>query len=553
MTTVLTVPAAPGARDELSARRSRRMARVPWTGLALGVPLALLIVGPLAYLAAQGAELGVTEFAGRARELGILGVMGNVLLLAILTTGFCLLTAVPLAWLVVRSDMPGRAIVRVLAPLPLALPPYIGAIVYQLLMAPSGLLGSLATRWLGLTPPAVASLIYGVWGAAWVLTLFTFPYVYLLASAALEGANPSIEEAARAAGMPGREVFWRVTLPLLRPALLGGGLMVFLYAWADFGVVSLLRMRTLTTVIYDYIQGTMDWGIPAGLSLILTLITGLALMAQLRILGRAGYTQITGSVKPAQPVALGRWRPLALLFAVVLLGASLAVPLTVLAVQSARLGGAGIVRLALEQGRFIVHSLGTALGGATLIMVLAFLAAWLEARRRQPRLLSFLVQIAYAIPGTVLGLGMVGFLSAALPVVYGRPSVVVLGYVVLFLAPALQAVKAALAQLDASLEEAARGLGRTPLQAFRAVTFPLLRPGLVGGWILIFMLCMRELSATLVLRPPGFDTLPVRVWIHTMDVGPEPAAAALALLLVALVAVPWLLLLLVRRRMAVGW
>lgn len=539
---------APAVRSAVAARWAR-----PWRPLAalLAALLGFLILGPPAYLARQGAALGLGELAARWQELGILAVLGNVLLLAGLTTSLCLLTGVPLAWLVVRSDLPGRSLVRVLAPLPLALPPYIGAIVYQLIMAPGGILGGLAVRWLGLAPSAVASLIYGVWGAAWVLTLFMFPYVYLLAAAALERANPSLEEAARASGMTAREVFWRVTLPLLRPALLGGSLMVFLYAWADFGVVSLLRMRTLTTVIYDYVHGTMDWALPAGLSLLLTLITALALLAQLRILGRAGYAQIAGSGKPARPVSLGRWRPAALLFVSLLLGAALAVPLAVLGAQAARLGAAGCLALLLEQGQFILNSLWTAVVGATLIMAVAFTAAWV-GRQGPGRLLLPLAQAGYAIPGTVLGLAMVGFFHAALPWLYGRPAVVVLSYLVLFLTPALQAVSAALAQLDASLEEAARGLGRSPVQAFREVTLPLLRPGLLGGWILVFILCMRELAATLILRPPGFDTLPVRVWIHTMDVGPEPAAAALALLLVALVALPWLALVLLGRRMEVG-
>jgi iron(III) transport system permease protein len=123
------------------------------------------------------------------------------------------------------------------------------------------------------------------------------------------------------------------------------------------------------------------------------------------------------------------------------------------------------------------------------------------------------------------------------------------GYLVLFLTPALQAVKAALAQLPVSLEDAARTLGRGGLATFREVTFPLIRPGLLGGWLLAFILCMRELAATLILRPPGFDTLPVRVWIQTMDVGPEPGAAALALALVASIALPWLGILLAGRRL----
>jgi iron(III) transport system permease protein len=144
---------------------------------------------------------------------------------------------------------------------------------------------------------------------------------------------------------------------------------------------------------------------------------------------------------------------------------------------------------------------------------------------------------------------MVAFFSGIFPWLYASAAIVMAGYLVLFLTPALQAVKAALAQLPISLEEAARSLGRGSLATLREVTFPLLRPGLLSGWLLVFILCMRELAATLILRPPGFDTLPVRVWIRTMDVGPEPGAAALALALVASIALPWLGIMLAGRRL----
>lgn len=145
-----------------------------------------------------------------------------------------------------------------------------------------------------------------------------------------------------------------------------------------------------------------------------------------------------------------------------------------------------------------------------------------------------------------------GFFHTTLPWVYASPLVVALGYVVLFTTPAFQAVKAAIEQISLSLEEAARALGRGSLRTFWEVTLPLIRPGLVGGWVLVFILSMRELAATLIVRPPGFDTLPVRIWIYTMDIGPEPRAAALALTLVALVAIPWLALMLWRPR-AIAW
>jgi iron(III) transport system permease protein len=374
------------------------------------------------------------------------------------------------------------------------------------------------------------------------LSLLCFPYIFLLVAGALERMNPCLEEAARAAGMSRGMVFSRVTLPMLRPAIGGGALMVFLYAWADFGVVSLLRVRTLTTVVFDYVQGTMDWAIPAALSVFLTLITMSVLAVQLRILGRGTYAQVTSASRPAGGVPLGRWRIPAILFGVVVLACSLGVPFGVLALQVSRLSVSAASAFLSQQAPFIGNSVWTAASGATVAMLLALVIGRLQARHRIGCGVSAMLQVGYAIPGTVLGLGMVGFFQAALPWLYGSPIVLILGYLVLYVTPAIQGTGAALAQISPSLEEAARGLGRGPLATFRNVTFPLARPGLVATWALVFVLCMRELAATLILRPPGFDTLPVRIWIHTMDVGPVPTAALLALVLVAIVAVPWLTL-----------
>jgi iron(III) transport system permease protein len=428
--------------------------------------------------------------------------------------------------------------VRWLAPLPLALPPYVGALAYQTLLAPGGLLAG----WLAVPASISSRLIYGPAGAAWVLTLCLYPYVYLMAAGALARSNPSLEEAAQAGGLGPWGTAVSVTLPLLRPAVLGGALLVFLYVWADFGVVSLLRVRTLTTVIYGYVHGTLEWGTPAALSLVLALITGSLLACQRGMLGSADYSQVGSGSRRAGLVHLGRWRPVALAFAVCVLGMSWAVPLAVLLGQAARLGPVDLMGLMAREWPAMRNSLAVAATGACLITAVAILAARLTEPPGRQSWLPLLFQIGYATPGTVLGLGMVGFFQWTLPWVYGHPAILVLGYLVLFVTPALQAVRAAFAQISRSLEEAARGLGRTSLRTFMEVTLPLSRPGLLAGWTLVFILCMRELAASLILRPPGFDTLAVRIWIRTMDVGPDPCAAFLALLLVGLVALPWLAL-----------
>lgn len=515
-----------------------------WSVVRFGlVPVtAFFVLGPLAFLLWVGAREGSAELLRRVADLSPLGVIAQVTLLATLTTAWAFFLGVPLAWLTVRSDLPWRGLFRWLAPLSLAIPPYIGAIVYQIVLSPGGLLPHL----LGVS--TLPFSFYSVWGAAGILGLFTYPYLYLLVSGALERTNPTLEEAARGAGLGPGAVLGRITLPLLRPSLLAGGLMVFLYGWADFGVVSLLRVRTLTTVIYDYVQGTLDWSLPATLSILLAAITILVLVIQLRILGRAGYTQIVSGAKPSPVVRLGAWRWAAFAYAAAVLTLSLLLPLLLLSWQASHLATSAAGAFVLQQWPFFWNSIWTAVAGASLALLIALATGWYEKRRRAWGI-SGLFQMGYAIPGTVLGLGMVGFIHATLPWIYATPLIVILAHLVLYITPACQAAKAALAQLHPSLEEASRGLGRGPLHTFWSVTLPLIRPGLLGGWILVFVLSMRELAATLIVRPPGFDTLPVRIWIYTMDVGPEPRAAALALALVATIALPWLGLLSLRA----GW
>lgn len=520
-----------GGRDRL-----KHLAGFGLTGL-----VALLVLGPLAFLAWKGLGPGLTEVPVKMSQLGLARILGRVFLLAVLTTTLALAWAVPLAWLTARTDLPAGRLINWLAPLPLTIPPYIGALVYQILLAPGGWAGRLAPL-----------NIYSLAGAAWVLSLFTYPYIYLIVRAALNRANPFFEEVAQAAGMGRWGVLRHVALPLLRPALLAGSLLVFLYSWADFGVVSLLRVRTLTTVIYSFVQGTMDWTVPAALSIVLTAVTLVVLFAQLRFLGRARYTQVSGGKNPPKKIALGRARWAALGYVAFVLGCSFFLPVVVLAFQAARLGAGELIGVLALEAPVVVNSLWLAAAGASLALLLALAVGWLQERRRRGWGASALIQVGYAVPGTVLGLGMVGFFHFALPWLYASPLVVAAGYACLFSTPALQSVKAALEQLPVALEEAARGLGRGSFRTFWEVTLPLIRPGLVGCWVLVFILSMRELAATLILRPPGFDTLPVRIWIYSVDVGPEPRAAALALALIGIVAVPWLLFLL-RRPKGLAW
>lgn len=514
--------------------------------------LALPVLAPLLYLLwlASRADLAAiwqTLARNKAGELAI-----DVAVLAAVATLWAVVLGVPWAWLVARTDVPGRRLFRWLGALPLAVPPYVGALCYALLLARGGLVHRLVAEWRGAPTREFVfpQLIYGQFGAAFVLGLFGCPYVYLTVYGALGRIDPALGHAARTLGLGPWGAFRRVTLPLLRPAILAGGLLVFLYSWVDFGVVSLLRARTFTTVIYNSLLAGFSLPSAAALSLPLIAIVWTVLSIQRPLLGRASYAQEGARSADRERIALGAWHWPACAFLCLAVALTLGVPFGVLGYQLTRLGSPAIARdFLVTLLPYVRNSLVVATLGATGTLLLAGGIGWLRWRgdrggRGLPALLAgVLLQAGYAMPGTVLGFALVGLTLAFAPRVYGTPAMLIFAYLVLFAAPALQGVGAALAGVSPRLEEAARVLGCGSLGAAMRVVVPLAGSGLAGAWLLTFALSLRELSATILLRPAGYDTLPVRLWTHTMDVGPDPRAAVVALVLVALVGLPWLALL----------
>src|SRR6266704_2386151 len=300
----------------------------------------VLVLPPLLDLAAgalKAGELGAVTIGS------LVGLAAMTLSLATLATIWGMLLALPLAWLVIRTDLPFRTLCRWLAVIPLAIPSYIGAMSYIALLGPVGSVNS----WLSGAPQQWMN-IYGFWGGVFVLGLFTYPYIFLLVSAALEATNPAVEETARSLGESPLGVFRRVTLPMLRPSILAGGLLAFLYALSDFGSPSLLRVQVFTTAIYHQLNTRFDQAAAAMLSFVLVLITIAVLIGQHMLLHRRSYVTITGTARLARPLRLGRWLwPGALLVGAVL-GLSVFIPLGVLLAQAGSVGH--FLEVVREQG-----------------------------------------------------------------------------------------------------------------------------------------------------------------------------------------------------------
>ncbi len=514
----------------------------PRLTLAAGL-VALFVAIPLVYIfiRAIGAE---PEAWQRLLQTRIWKLLGNTLLLVLTVTGGALLTGVSMAWLTERTDLPARKIFRWMLAMPLAIPAYIGGIVHLALLRSRG----------GYIPQALEAIFgqpvhtpspLGFWGAAFILTMFTYPYVYLLSGAAFRSLHASFEEAARIFGRTPLQTIFQVTLPALRPGLTAGALLVALDILAEYGTVALLRYETFSSAIFVQLSGRYDRSAASVLSGILVALAIFFLWGELRLQGRARFTQLESNWRPAPLYSLGRLKLPVFLLVSGIVSVSLLVPVLVLLAWSAqalldpqtmatvfRTGSQGF-------GSYVWNSLWSSLLAASLAVLFSLPVALLSVRypTRFTKFLSRFCQVGYALPGVVIALSLVLLVNRGLPFLYATPLVVVIAYVLRHMPQAVRASESALNQLSPSLEEAARTLGRTSLQTLFQVTLPLILPGLLAGGSLVFLTSLKELPATLLLRPAGFDTLAVRVWQWAGD-GFYTQAAPAALMLILASAFP---------------
>ena len=498
---------------------------------AYGLVAAILL--PVLYLVirAFSGEATLWELVFRIRNLEILW---NSLILAFSVTIASIGIALPIAWLTTRTDLPYKRGWALLTALPLVIPSYIGAYLFVSAMGPRGLVQSWLETLFGIE--RIPSL-YGFPGALYVLTLLTYPYILLSLRAALAGMDPAIEEAARSLGHTPWQTFWRITVPQLRPALAAGSLLVILYTLRDFGAVAILRYNTFTRAIYVQYQSSLDRSTAAALSLILI---GLTLI----LLGLETRTQITtrlysssSRVRPPTILPLGKWKWPALLFCGGVSMAALFLPAANLAYWLLR---------GLQAGERITSLWGASWNSFSVSLVAAFVTVIASIPisilrvRRSGKFILILERITYlgfALPGIVIALALVFFGANYTTFLYQTAPMLIFAYVVLFLPQALGAVQASLMTVHPNLEEAGQSLGKGPIQVFRRITLPLVRPGLGAGTALVFLTVMKELPATLILSPLGFKTLATSVWGAVSEAFFAQAAAP-ALLLILVSSVP---------------
>ncbi|GAB3792303.1 ABC transporter permease [Virgibacillus kimchii] len=523
----------------------RKNWRLTWGGnppgpilLIMGLFVAIVMAIPIIYVVFQ------SLFAGADRWLRLLDdripeLLWNTLSLTLVVTFSAVVIGVSLAWFVVRTDLPGGKVWRWLLALPLVIPPYVGAVTYIIVLGPSGWVRDL---WEGAGFLGEYNLdIYSFGGVAFVLVMFTYPYVYLIASASLRRMNRNYEEVARSQNMSTGRIFWKINLPFLRPAIGAGAILIALYVLSDFGAIAMMRYVTFTAAIY-FQTASFDTESAAVLSLVLIVITVIILWIEGFTKRKSNYHQTSNTFKAPVQLSLGKWKPFVLSFVIIVFLLSVLIPIAVLIYWSF----IGVQMGALDSRffGFVWNSFRLSGAAAILCMVLAIPIVYLKLR--YPSFISNgidrLSYAGYALPGVIVALGFVFIFNNHLPVLYNTFYVVAIAFIVRFLPQAMQSTTASLSLVSPRVDEAARSLGYPPWKVLTKVIIPTILPGVLAGGALVFVSSIKELPATLMLRPPGFDTLAVRVYFEATE-GIYHLAAPAALLIIIVSILPLQILL----------
>lgn len=489
-----------------------------------------------------------------------LEALKNSLVIAGGTTLFSTLIGVFFAWLVSRTDLPYKAAMKVLFLVPFMLPSFIGALAWKILLSPrGGHINRLLMDLFHLEDPVFNIMSLG--GIIAVETMYLFPFVFIQVSGALERMDPTLEEAARISGAGLITITRRITLPLMLPSILAGALLVALYSLAHFGVPAILgterNIFIIPTKIYEkiYASGGNFEAIRTGtmLSSILVLSAAAILYLQSFILKSGRFQVISGkSMRPMVLKLRGLKWPL-LIFSVAYIAITVVLPtLTIFLVGTLKTYGLAfkLENMTLDNFTYILfkweltrdaiwNSFYLSLGAAFVTMLIGTLISYVlvKTRIRGKFLLEFLGVLPFSVPGTVIALGVILMWSGRFGInLYNTAWIIFIAYIARYMAFSLKSTSAALEQVHDSLEEAARACGATKWQAMRDVVLPLIKPGMVAAFFLIFLPALRELTTSVLLYGPHTRTIGVAIYTLNEDGETVYAAALAAIALLIIVA-----------------
>ena len=512
--------------------------------------LIILVVLPLLSLllgSVRGEQgLSLDNFSEVVSGRLYVNALKNSLILGAWTGLFSLILGVALAWAVSRTDVPGKPLMQITASLSYLSPPFLTAIAFVYLFSPNaGLINVFMRDVLGL--PWATFNIFSMTGLVMVTVLHTFPFVYLLASSALQSVDASYEEAAQILGASKFRTAITVTAPLVAPAILSGTLLAFVNAIALFGSQAIIglpgRIVTLPTRIYALFDYPPEYGLASALSLLFVVITVVALYLQRAFLARRSYVTLAGKGARPQLMELGPLRWVVFGTAVLAFIVAILLPyVTLIAVSLSKSWGLDFWKgLTLQNYKFILfeynvtqrailNSLGLATVAATVAVLRGAIIGWIDLRTRIPgrKLLDYAALIPLGLPGIVVAVALIQFWLAMPLALYGTLAILLLAYVGRYIPLGVRAANSSLRQIDPSLEESAQILGASWLTPMREVTLPLIRPGLFAGWLLVFVPVIQELSASILLFSSSSITLAVAVY-NLYETGYIEPVAALAI------------------------
>ncbi|KRD18208.1 iron ABC transporter permease [Mycobacterium sp. Root265] len=485
----------------------------PGTLLTGGIGLLVAVTFvPLGYVAWAVISTGPTRIYELVVRPRVAELLFNTVGLVVVTVPLCLVLGIGAAWLVERTDVLGAVVWRPLLVAPLAVPAFINSYA-----------------WVSVWPT-----LHGFGAGVLVATLSYFPFVFLPAAATLRRLDPSIEESARALGSGTIGIFFRVVLPQLRLAVLGGGLLIGVHLLAEYGAFAMLRFSTFTTAIFEQFQATFDGAAGATLAGVLVLLCLVLLLGEALLRGNARFARIgSGAPRAATPIRLRTWNIPATAGLAALTALALGVPVWTL-LRWLWIGGAQVWELA-DLGEALGQTALLAAVAAAITTVAAFPFAWLAVRYSGAfaRTVEGANFVTSSMPGIVTALALVTVAIRFAPPLYQTAALVLCAYVLMFLPRALVSLRSGLAQVPPGLEEASRSLGLSPARSFVRITLRLTAPAAGAGAALVFVAVATELTATLLLAPTGTRTLAMRFWSLSSELD-YAAAAPYALVLVSL-------------------
>lgn len=508
----------------LSARRGVGAGSRPSAFLVVvTVAIAVVTLVPVGFVVVTMLQtgwdvLGPLIFRPKVGEL-----LANTVLLVVIGVPLCVALGVGEAWLVERTNLPGRRVWAILFAAPLAIPAFVSSYA-----------------WVSLVPS-----IGGLSGGLLIAVLSYSPLVYLPAVATLRRLDPALEDAAQSLGLTAPRMFGRVVLPQLRLAIWGGGLVVALHLLAEYGAFALIRFDTFTTAIIVQYQSTFAGPAASALGIVLTLLCVLVLTAESTTRGRARYARIgSGASSPAERRRLGH-ALIPTVTAVTCVGLlAVGVPMA----SIARWLSVGEPWAQPEILQAITQTVLLAVSGALLTILVGIPLAWLSIRHpsRTSKLVEGSTYLASSLPGIIIALALVTVTIRLVPALYQTAFTVLVAYLIIFLPRALVSLRAGLGQAPILFEEVAQSLGYSPTVARARVTLPLLVPSILGGAALVALGVANELTATLLLAPNGTRTLAMQFWSASSSLAYSDAAPY-ALLLV-IISIPTVALMSIQSR-----